>query len=372
MKFLQNPGPARLSLLGAALVLVSAAGLAPARPSAAQTEDGQQKQKFGETVITADNIDYDLGKKQVIADGHVELVSGNSRMTSEKMTVQMTQGRELDWAKCEGKVFVEKKNPEDGTGMEARGQTLDYSETNQTAVLTGGVTAHLLSPRLSKPAVVTGSRIDMDLKASRNVVHRSPEAQAKVHVEPKGDEKNTMPEPLDLMGDQIEMNSETQEYIATGKPVMQKPTSKLQARVIRFTVEKATNDVKMAYAEKDVIFDGQGENGSILHATGDNGVFDRDSHDIVITGMIHATQKEPGDDRPTIYEGGKFTYNTESRKSRLSGPNAKVIVPDSKTMRKPSDAEKKGDEKKPGDGEKKPEAEKKPEPKKDGAAPEKK
>lgn len=362
MKLFDTPAP-RLALLGAALVLASAAGFVPARPSEAQTESGQQRQKFGETVITADDIDYDLGKKQVIASGNVELISADSRMTSDKMTVQMTQARALDWAKCEGKVYIEKKNPEQpGTEMEARGQVLDYSEVNQTATLHGGVIAHVASPRLAKPAVITGSRVDMNLKTKENVIHRSPEAQAKVHVEPKGDDKNSMPEPLDLVGDQIEFNGRTQEYKATGKPMMQRPTARLQARVIRFTVEESTNDVKMAYAEKDVVFDGQGENGSMVHATGDNGVFDRANNEIIITGMIHATQKEPGDDRPTIYEGGKFTYNTRTRKSRLSGTKehpAKIIVPDTKTLKKP-DEKKPDDDKKPADG------------KKDGAAAEKK
>ena len=172
--------------------------LAP-HPAASQTAE-QQQQKIGETVVTADNIDYDLGKRQVIASGNVELVSATSRLTADKMTVQMAVNRGLDWAKCEGKVFVEKKDPEKKTVTTANGQTLDYSETNQTAVLSGGVVAHIASPRLAKPAVITGARVNMDLEKDVHVVHRSEGAQAKVHVEPKGEGKGT-PEPLDLMGD---------------------------------------------------------------------------------------------------------------------------------------------------------------------------
>lgn len=320
----------RVALWSTALALAGVAGLLPRVE--AQTQD-QQQQKFGETIVTADNIDYDLGKKQVVASGNVELISGESRITSEKMTVQMTPARGLDWAKCEGKVYVEKKNPQEGTGMEARGQTLDYSETNQKAVLDGDVTAHMLSPRLAKPAVITGSKVEMDLKTQQNVVFRSPAAQAKIHVEPKGEEGKKTPEPLDLTADKIEMNSVTQEYIATGKPVMQKPTSKLQARRIRFVVESNTNDVKTAYAEQDVIFDGKGENGQVIHTTANNGVYNRDNTELVLTGMVQAQIREPGDDRPTVYQGAKFIHNTVSGRSNLVGTKeepAKVIVPGGK------------------------------------------
>lgn len=320
----------RVALWSVALLLAGAAGWG--RQADAQTSD-QLQQKFGETIVTADNIDYDLGKKQVIASGNVELVSGTSRMTSEKMTVQMTPARGLDWVKCEGKVYVEKKNPEDATGMQANGQVLDYSESEQKAVLSGDVVAHLLSPRLMKPAVVTGSKVEMDLKNQKNVVFRHPNAQAKVHVEPKGQEGKKTPEPLDLTADRIEMNSVTQEYIATGKPVMAKPTSKLQAKRIRFTVENGTNDVKMAYAEQDVIFDGTGENGSIIHTTANNGTYNRDLNELVLTGMVQAQIREPGDERPTVYQGGKFVHNTASGRSNLIGTKeepARVILPGGK------------------------------------------
>jgi lipopolysaccharide transport protein LptA len=331
MNWRREHGKALVSraLLWSAAAGLAGASLAPLPPAAAQTTD-QQKQKIGETVVTADNIDYDLGKKQVIAAGNVELVTATSRLTSDKMTVQMTPARGLDWAKCEGKVFVEKKDPEKNTTTTANGQTLDYSETNQTAQLSGGVVTHVSSPRLAKPAVITGSRVDMDLAKDVHVVHKSDGAQAKVHVEPKGEEGKGTPEPLDLMGDQITMNGPTQEYIATGNPSLMKPTSKLKARVIRFTVESGSNDVKKAYAEKDVVFDGTNENGSVIHTTAENGVFDRTTNEMILTGRVLATIKDPGDERPTVYQGGKFTYNTVTRGSRLSSDGttkASVLVP---------------------------------------------
>ena len=315
-----------------ALTLSVTAGLGLASGARAQTAD-QQQQKFGETVVTADNIDYDLGKKQVIATGSVDLVSGTSRITAEKMTVQMAANKGLEWARCDGKVTIEKKNPQDNSMLTARGRTLEYLETAQKANLQGDVIAHLDSQRLAKPAVVTGERVDMDLTTRQNIVTRSPAAQAKVHVEPKGKEGGATPEPMDLAADRIEMNSETQEYVATGKPVLLRPTSKLQAKRLRFQVQEETNDVKVAYAEEEVIFDGQGESGSVIHATGDNAVFTRDVNELVVTGMVLATVKDPDEEKPTVYQGGKFTYNTRTRASRLSGEGkgpAKVVFPGGK------------------------------------------
>jgi len=327
-------------LAGAALALTLAASPAffsgahvQAQEAAAQ--QNQQQQKFGETIVTADQIDYDLGKKQVIASGNVDLVSGESHLTAEKMTVQMAANKGLDWARCEGKVVVEKKNAEENTSMRATGQTLNYSETEQKASLEGDVVAHLSSPRLAKPATITGAKVDMDLKTQKNVVVRSPGAQAKVHVEPKGQEGKPTPEPLDLMADRIEMNGQTQEYIASGKPVLVRPTSKLQAKRIRFTVEDDAKDVKVAYAEQNVVFDGQGENGSVIHTTADNGVFTREINELVLSGAVVATIKDPEEERPTVYQGSKFTYNTKTRASRLSGSAAagtpaRIVVPGGK------------------------------------------
>lgn len=310
-------------------------------------EQEQQQQKFGETVVTADNIDYDLGKKQVIATGNVDLVSGNSHLTAEKMTVQMASNKGLDWAQCEGKVMVEKKNPDTGVTITARSSTLNYSETDQKANLEGNVVTFITSPKLAKPAVITGAKVDMDLKTEVNVIHRGPDAQAKVHVEPKGQEGQPAPEPIDLIADRIDMKSATQEYVATGKPALVRPTSKLQAKKIRFQVEDDKKDVKVAYAEQDVIFDGQGEKGAIIHATADNGTFEREINQITLTGMVLATTKDVDAEKPTVYQGGRFLYNTKTRSSKLQGTKevpAKIIVPDGsykpQTVAKPEGGEK--------------------------------
>jgi lipopolysaccharide transport protein LptA len=352
-----------LGLVGLALSMQAgtrAAG-APAQPAqpdrAAASTQKPVQQKFGETTVTAANIDYDLGKRLVIATGSVELISGNNRLTSDKMTVQMAANRGLQWARCDGRVYIEKKDPEGGRNITGNSDKLEYFETEQKANLQGDVTVNLASPRLAKPAVVTGSRMDINLATQENVVHRSPDAQAKVHVEPKGQEGKPAPEPVDLVGDKIEMNGRTQEYRATGKPMMVRPSSKLQAKTIRFQVEEASNEVKVAYAEEDVIFDGKGETGSTIHTTGDHAVFTRETNELVLTGNVVAHIKEPDEDEPSVYKGDKFIYNTLTRAARLIGSPtrpATVYIPPGKgpaekpgeKAEKPAEAAGGGDKKK--------------------------
>ena len=315
------PG-AWLSTIAAALALtvLPAPGAHAAQEKAG---DAQQQRKFGQTDVRAVSLDYDLGKRQVVASGNVNLVSGNSRMTADRMTVQFAPNQGLQWVRSEGKVFIEKTNPVDKTTTTARGETAYYTEADQKANLEGGVTVQVGSPRLAKPAVVTGARIDLDLKTEVNVVHRSSGEQAKVHVEPKGQDGKPAPEPVDLIGDRIEMNGRTQQYSATGKPSLVRPSSKLQARVIRFEVDGDTNDVRVAHADDNVIFDGKGEDGQIIHATGDKGVYTRSESLLTLTGDVRATVKEPNEDQPTVYTGAQFIYNTRTRVAKLRGDGTK-------------------------------------------------
>jgi lipopolysaccharide transport protein LptA len=304
----------------------------PASKPAAKPEasDGSEPQKLqlGDTVITADQLDYDLEKKQYLFTGKekVELVSKESRMTARKMTVLMNAENQLAWAKCEGDVYVEKKDPENGSLMTAVGKQLDYYELEQKANLVGDVTVRQESPKLAKPMVVTGDRVDMDMKAKVNIVHRSPGAQAKAHVEPKGTDGKPG-EPVDLIADRIEVNSDTQAYVATGKPVMIRPTSRLEARRLRFTVDPMSNDVKIAYADGDVVFDSKNEKGATLHATADDGTYDKAASQVKLIGHVKAASKEPEDEKPTLYECGEFEYNTVTG-YRSMRRDVKVTLPE--------------------------------------------
>ena len=308
-----------LRVLGAALFVAAAVVpvLVPAEAVQAQKNAGDGGVQQGETVINADTIDYDLNKRQYLLSGNVDLTTPTSHMTSERMTVQMTEQKEIEWAKCVGKVYVERKNLDDGTKMTGHGQTLDYNEKERTAVLMGNVIIHQESPNLAKPAVITGSRVDMDLDKRIDVVHRTDTEQAKVHLEPKGQEGKPEPEKVDLIADQITVNDVTQEYVATGKPVMTRPSGTIKAKKIQFQVEGQSKDVRVAHAYDDVIYDGVNEKGTRAHATGDKGVFTKDIHEMVMEGNVHATTQDPDEVKPNSYEGQKWTYNSQSGQSRL-------------------------------------------------------
>ena len=115
----------------ALLALTAAPGLISVQAAQAPAESAaQEKRTFGKTTITASVFDFDLDAGLVVAEGKVDLLSGNSHLTANKMTVQLTRQRELQWAKCEGSVVVERKN-DDGTQMTARCQTLNYREQEQ-------------------------------------------------------------------------------------------------------------------------------------------------------------------------------------------------------------------------------------------------
>lgn len=327
------PGRGRIMVLGGLCFALAASAIL----SGVQTApvQAQEKVKLGDTVVTSKEIDFDFAKNRHVFTGSVELVSKESRMTADKMTVQMTGERELESALCEGNVSIEKKGVDPQTGMKGRAQKLDYSEKNQKATLEGDVQVEQDSPRLAKPALITGSRIDMDLKNGVNVVTRSPATQAKVHVESKGTEGKPAPEPADLVADRIEMNSRTQEYVATGKPAMVRPSSRLQAKTIRFNVDEQTNSVKTAYGDGDVVYQARDEKGAITQARGDKGSYTAEINELVLEGMVHATVKQPEDDQPTVYQGDKLVLNTRTNSGKLT--QGTIVVP-SKPKPKTTDA----------------------------------
>ncbi len=296
----------------------------------------QVKQQVGELEILADEIEFDADKNQYILAGNVDLKSKDTHLTSEKMTVQLTPKKELVSALCEGKVFIDKKNPEEGTTVTARSQTATYHEVQQHADLKGAVRVEQSSPRLAKPAVIIGDKVDLDLKAGRNVVLRGPGAQAKVHIEPKGEAGKPVPEPVDLTADRIEMNSNTQQYVATGKPAMIRPSSQLRAKIIRFELDDKGTEVKIARAEEDVVIDNKSENGSLLHATGNLATYRKPENLVTLDGAVAATVTRPGDEQPSTYAGDHFEYNLKSGGHKLS--RAKVTLRQEKKEEKKPDA----------------------------------
>ncbi len=311
------------------------AKVAPAKGTPAP-DDARFHQTLGGTNVSANELEYDLKVSQMTFVGAVEILMKDTRITANRTTVQLTKKQTIDWSKSEGNVVIEKTNPDDGSKMVARGPVMEYSETEQKSNLQGGVVVKQSSSRLSQPSVITGSRVDMDLKTHVNVVVRSSGAQAKVHVEPKGEEGKQTPEPVDLTADRIEMNSDTQEYVATGSPVVEKPSGRMQARKIRFTVDEKTNDIRVAYADEDVIFDSTAQNGTVTHATGDHGRFDQNTNEIILEGNVVSNSRKPTEVNPTVMTGDKFVYNRATQKANMYG-HAQLVLPDQATEPKASD-----------------------------------
>jgi len=170
-----RPGSAAVwaALLGAGLCTFSQArGVA----QGAKEAPAQQVQ-VGDTIITSERLDYDLEKKQYTFSGgkKVDLTSKTTHMTSDKMTVEMDDQNALKWSRCEGHVFVERKNEDDGTVVKGWGDVMEYFATDNKAFLEGHVTVHQDSARLAKPAVITRRLVDFDMKTKENVVVRTPE-----------------------------------------------------------------------------------------------------------------------------------------------------------------------------------------------------
>ncbi len=312
---------------------VGSVGLVIGLLGRAGAQTAQEVQRFGTTTVKADTFDYDLEKRQVIAVGSVSLESGVSRLTARTMTVQLAQNRTLDWARCEGDVYVEKAIPDEKARVQGWGKTLDYYEARKMAFLIGEARVLLTTPRLDKPAQITGSRIEMNLDTQENRVLGREGEPARIHLDPKADPNGAPPDPVDLVAGTIVMNARTHIYEATDKPVLTRASGRLQAERIVFEVEANGTDLKTARASKNVVFDGKNSKGSLIHTTADDGVYTYATSDLVLTGSVHATIRDPGEDQPEVLQGREFSYNTRTRYSRLKGGT--LTIPASKGLPAP-------------------------------------
>jgi lipopolysaccharide transport protein LptA len=311
-------------LAGQARSLAQAPAKGQAKPAAAKAEPKSGVTQVGNTVIESPTVDVDLEKNLYVFGPQVKLVQAGTTMTAKKMTVQFTPGKELEWARCEGQVSITKKG-EDGVDMDATADTLLYKAKEEKAELVGEVVLHQTSPKLKKPAEVTGSRVDMDLKSRQNIVHGG-KAQARVHLEPIGKEGEPDPEIVDLTADRIDMNGVSQQYIATGSPLIKRPTSTMRAKQLRFQVEDETKDVKLAYADDDVVYDGKNQKGGTVHVTGDKGVYNRDLAELVVTGNARAKTRQPNEEQPTELECDTFTYNMKTGKASMKSEGGRQSI----------------------------------------------
>ncbi len=324
---IQSGATSRLVALLAAFCVVLGAWSARHAAGQAQPEVDQRARyelpgQEGLTVIEADSIQFESSTARYVAKGRVEVTSPRGHLLADAATLQTTPKQEIDWVKVTGNVRLRQKR-ENGVIMSATGAEGEYRELAQTANLTGGVTLRYEGANLNQPAVMTGARADMNLKAETSVVTRAQSAPVKVVVTPKpkppaaGQPAPATPEPVELYADRIESDAKANTYIATGSPYMIRGTSRMSAEKLSMVIDPQTNDLKQANAEKNVTFDGMDADGAKLHATGDHAVYEAATTTLTVTGRITGT-KTPKEGAPHKLFGRRFVYNTQSREWSLS------------------------------------------------------
>ncbi|MBM3458020.1 MAG: hypothetical protein FJX77_05760, partial [Armatimonadetes bacterium] len=289
-----------------------------------------------ETTFKADEIDFDAELRRYVAVGQCSVESGPSRLTAGKVTIQFLQNQTLDWARCEGDVYMERRQPETNSQIQGWGKTLDYYEAKKMAILLGEARALVTTPRLNKPATVAGARIEMDLTTQESRVLGAAGVPARVHLEPRPGANQQPASPVDLTAGQIVMNGKTHIYEATREPLLVRADSRLRAEKIVFEVEESGAELKTARAEEKVTFDGKQTDGSLIHATSDRAVYTYSSSELVLIGNVHTTITKPGQERPNVFQGRELHLNTKTGNSRLLGGSGTIPRPPTTAPRPPS------------------------------------
>lgn len=311
--------PALAAALTAALPALLAAAQAP-KPAAQAPKPAAPA---AEIVVLADVLEFDEPKMEYRLTGNVDLTGTRVHLKAAKMVVTVNKQRELQTAVCTGNVTIE-KTQEDGTKLNASCQTLDYREAAQKAILEGGVEILQSSEKLARPARLTGRRVEMDLKTGLNVVHGVPERRASVHVEPKGEAGKPNPEPVDLLGLQIDMNQKTQHYVAHTNAEFRRTSSWLKAETITFELDDAGTEVRTANARGGVNVYQKNPKGTEMTARSATGAYDQATGVMTLEGQVHAEVKEPMQEKPQIYDGETFEYNERTGYHRLTRARARL------------------------------------------------
>lgn len=306
-----------------ALVVAVPLGLLAPAPAYAQAADTSA---LGPVEFRADLWEYDDAKRYLVATGNVFLDNGaGMKLNADKITAQMQEDMSVEWARAEGHVRLVRAATEKQNSLVMTGAKCFYNEKKQTANLEGGARVEIGSPRLAKPAVLTGSRVDANLTDDVYVVHKTASAPAKIHLEPKGAEGQPAPDPVDLTAAKITLNNDTMSVLANGNPLLLSKQERLKGDVIQFTVDKKTNDVAVARADGNVIYDGVDEKGQRVHSTSDHAVFNRVDHLLTLTGSVVWEQYAPGSDKPKVYRGPEMRYKTDT--GVANGVKGVLILP---------------------------------------------
>ena len=247
--------------------------------------------------------------------GSVVLVSPRGKLTCKQLELQLDEQNRLETADAQGNVHLERYNAQQQVDIAAVGATAQLNEKTAKAFLDGGVTVTMPMERLAQPAVVQGQRADINIAKKTAVVTRTTAAPVKIHVVPKGTDPSKMPEPVELVSDQAEIDQLQHLFTATGNPVLVHPNARIVAAKIWFELDEKTNAMEVAHADTNVVADGTGENGATMHATGDKGRFVRATNVLTLTAdpgkrVKAQIKKAPADPRPTVVDADAISYNT--------------------------------------------------------------
>jgi lipopolysaccharide export system protein LptA len=209
-------------------------------------------------------------------------------------------------AKATGHVRVSRQSKPDER-LEATGTAGTFWPGTHKATLTGGVTVTATSPQLQEPAVLTGSRAEMNLAARTAEVFRTPQQQVALKLLPK-----QATAPVNLTGDRILMENATDRVTATGSPVLTGEQGIMRAEKIWFTVDPDAKNVKEVHGDGSVNIDAHDPQQGRLQATSQHAVMNQVTNDAVLTGDVDSTITRPDDPAPQALQTDQLIYNVKT------------------------------------------------------------
>lgn len=306
--------------------LVGAPALLAAFPL--PSADARPQISTGETTLEADVISGSLSGG-AHAVGSVVLTGARGTLYADRIdtTPSKTTGGSarsaVQEARATGHVRITGQ-PKPDQRMEATGAAGTYWPGSQKATLTGGVSVTMTSPQLQEPAVLTGARADIDLAQHAADVTRTEAAQVSLKLHPKADSSSAgsgAGGPVRLEADRIRMENAANRVTATGSPVMTGEQGTLRAEKIWFDIDPKANDVKTVHAAGSVKIDSEDPQKGSFHGTANEGVMNRDTEVVVLTGNVRGTQTRPDEPAPTTLQADILAYNYKTGEYRMQSVN---------------------------------------------------
>jgi lipopolysaccharide transport protein LptA len=302
---------------------IAAFAAAPAAPAAAAR---QRVTLSSGVMVEADQI-YGVLPTEVHATGSVILTSPQGTLRADRVDGTQTRPAPgagasrspVQEARATGHVRItSQSNPgypsQTGETMQATGAAGTYWPGTQKATLTGGVTVTMGSPQLQEPAVLTGSRADIDLGNRSATVVRAEAAPVTLRLRPKeppagSSSSSPVSGPVQLEADQLHVENGASRVTATGSPVLTSDQGTIHAEKIWFDIDPKIRDVTIVHAAGAVRIDAEDPQQGTFHATAREALMNRAQNTVVLTGNAEGSRLQPGNTAPDTFQGEKVTYN---------------------------------------------------------------